>query len=30
LKEENSLLKRMYNNLAMDLDVAKYLLEKKL
>lgn len=30
LEEENSRLKRMYANLAMDLDVAKYLLEKKL
>lgn len=30
LEEENAQLKRMYANLAMDLDVAKYLLEKKL
>lgn len=30
LEEENARLKRMYANLAMDLDVAKYLLEKKL
>ncbi len=30
LEEENTRLKRMYANLAMDLDVAKYLLEKKL
>lgn len=30
LEEENARLKRMYANLAMDLDVARYLLEKKL
>ena len=30
LEEENARLKKMYANLAMDLDVAKYLLEKKL
>jgi putative transposase len=30
LEEENSRLKRMYANLAMDLDVAKYIIEKKL
>jgi putative transposase len=30
LEEENARLKRMYANLAMDLDVAKYLIEKKL
>jgi putative transposase len=30
LEDENARLKRMYANLAMDLDVAKYLLEKKL
>lgn len=30
LEEENTRLKRMYANLAMELDVAKYLLEKKL
>ena len=30
VEEENARLKRMYANLAMDLDVAKYLLEKKL
>jgi putative transposase len=30
LEEENARLKRMYANLAMELDVAKYLLEKKL
>lgn len=29
LEEENARLKRMYANLAMELDVAKYLLEKK-
>ena len=30
LEEENSRLKKMYANLAMELDVAKYILEKKL
>ena len=30
LEEENSWLKRMYANLAMELDVAKYIIEKKL
>ena len=30
LEEENSRLKRMYSNLAMELDVAKYIIEKKL
>ena len=30
LKEENVRLKRMYANLAMELDVAKYIIEKKL
>lgn len=30
LEEDNARLKRMYANLAMELDVAKYLLEKKL
>lgn len=30
LEEENSCLKRMYANLAMELDVAKYIIEKKL
>ena len=30
LEEENSHLKRMYANLAMELDVAKYIIEKKL
>jgi putative transposase len=30
LEEENARLKKMYANLAMELDVAKYLLEKKL
>ncbi len=30
LEEENARLKRMYANLAMELDVAKYILEKKL
>ena len=29
LEEENSRLKRMYANLAMELDVAKYIIEKK-
>jgi len=29
LEDENTRLKRMYANLAMELDVAKYLLEKK-
>ncbi len=29
LEDENARLKRMYANLAMELDVAKYLLEKK-
>ncbi len=30
LEQENSRLKRMYANLAMELDVAKYIIEKKL
>ena len=30
LEEENSRLKRMYANLAMELDVAKYIIEKEL
>ncbi len=30
LEEENSRLKRMYANLVMELDVAKYIIEKKL
>ena len=30
LEAENARLKRMYANLALDLDTAKYLLEKKL
>jgi putative transposase len=30
LEAENSRLKRMYANLAMELDVAKYIIEKKL
>ena len=30
LEEENSRLKRMYANLGMELDVAKYIIEKKL
>lgn len=30
LEEENSRLKRMYANIAMELDVAKYIIEKKL
>lgn len=30
LEEENSRLKRMYANLAMELDIAKFILEKKL
>ena len=30
LEEENVRLKRMYANLAMELDVAKYIIEKKL
>jgi putative transposase len=30
LEEENSKLKRMYANLALDLDMAKYIIEKKL
>lgn len=30
LEEENARLKRMYANLAMELDVAKYIIEKKL
>lgn len=30
LEDENSRLKRMYSNLAMELDIAKYILEKKL
>lgn len=30
LEEENARLKRMYANLAMELDVAKYIIEKKI
>jgi putative transposase len=30
LEEENARLKRMYSNLAMELDVAKYIIEKKI
>lgn len=30
LEEENTRLKRMYTNLAMELDIAKYIIEKKL
>lgn len=30
LEEENSRLKRMYANLALELDTAKYIIEKKL
>lgn len=30
LEEENARLKRMYANLAMELDIAKYIIEKKL
>ena len=30
LEEENARLKRMYSNVAMELDVAKYIIEKKL
>lgn len=30
LEEENAQLKRMYTNLAMELDVAKHIIEKKL
>lgn len=30
LEEENAKLKRMYANLALELDTAKYLIEKKL
>lgn len=30
LEQENARLKRMYSNLAMELDVAKYIIEKKL
>ncbi|NAW50369.1 IS3 family transposase, partial [Elizabethkingia argentiflava] len=30
LEAENRRLKRMYANLAMELDVAKYIIEKKL
>lgn len=30
LEEENSKLKRMYANLAMELETAKYIIEKKL
>jgi putative transposase len=30
LEEENTRLKRMYSNLAMELDVAKWIIEKKL
>jgi putative transposase len=29
LEEENARLKRMYANLAMELDIAKYIIEKK-
>jgi putative transposase len=29
LEEENARLKRMYSNLAMELDIAKYIIEKK-
>ena len=29
LEDENARLKRMYANLAMELDVAKYIIEKK-
>ncbi|MBK6820263.1 MAG: transposase [Bacteroidetes bacterium] len=29
VEEENARLKRMYANLAMELDVAKYIIEKK-
>jgi len=28
-EEENARLKRMYANLAMELDIAKYIIEKK-
>ena len=30
LEEENARLKKMYANLALDLDIAKYIIEKKL
>lgn len=30
LEEENAELKRMYANLALELDIARYLIEKKL
>ena len=30
LKEENAKLKRMYTDLALELDMAKYIIEKKL
>ena len=30
LEDENARLKRMYANLAMELDTAKYIIEKKL
>lgn len=30
LEEENTRLKKMYANLAMELDIAKYIIEKKL
>ena len=30
LEEENARLKKMYANIAMELDVAKYIIEKKL
>jgi putative transposase len=30
LEDENARLKKMYANLALDLDVAKYIIEKKL
>ena len=30
LEEENARLKKMYANLALDLDLAKYIIEKKL
>jgi putative transposase len=29
LEEENARLKRMYTNLALELDIAKYIIEKK-
>ena len=30
LEQENARLKKMYANLALDLDMAKYIIEKKL